>query len=211
MLIFRIVAPYPPLSATPTLPPLSNGTAVYTSMPLPPMVTPTLYDYPTGWLTAPTGVAPGTVLNGCYYYYQVQTGDNCTSVSQTYVRCVRQSNGADFYFYLRYGLSYQDFVTWNNNPSLPCPSLTPGSFVCVDVLNVTDTAPPAPTNAAPGSGPSVLIFPPIPCSNHSLDTKGLLRVVHDHGRRRLCISGNQFQSDSGPILGTEPGTLLQLH
>ncbi|KIJ58950.1 carbohydrate-binding module family 50 protein [Hydnomerulius pinastri MD-312] len=130
------VAPYPPLSATPTLPPITNGTLVVTSMALPPMITPTLYDYPTGWLPAPTGVASGTVLNGCYYYYQVQTGDNCTSVAQTF------------------GLSYQDFVTWNNNPSMPCPSLTPGSYVCVDVANITDTAPPTPTNAAPGSAPS---------------------------------------------------------
>lgn len=167
MLISSIVAPYPPLSATPTLPPLVNGTAVYTSMPLPPMITPTPYVYPTGWLTAPTAVAPGTVVNGCYFYYQVQTGDNCTSVSEMYVRRVRQSDRAHFCPYSRFGMSSQEFVTWNNNPSFPCPSLTPGSFVCVDVLDITDTAPPTPTNAAPGSGPSVLLLFPNPCSYHS--------------------------------------------
>ena len=139
-------------------------------MPLPPMVTPTPYAYPTDWLTAPTAVAPGTVVNGCYYYYQMHSGDNCTSVAQTYVRCIRQSNGPYFCFYFRFGLSYQDFVTWNNNPSFPCPSLTSGSFVCVDVLNVTDTAPPTPTNAAPGPGPSVLLSLPNLFCSHSLGT-----------------------------------------
>jgi hypothetical protein len=90
----------------------------------------------------------------------------CSDVRMLYT-AVKQ---AHFYFYPRYGLSDQDFVTWNNNPSLPCPSLTTGSFVCLDVLNITDTAPPTPTNAAPGSGSSVLVLLLNLCCCHSLGT-----------------------------------------
>lgn len=94
---------------------------------------------------------------------------------------------------LRFGLSYQDFVTWNNNPSSPCPSLTPDTFVCVDVLNITDTAPPIPTNAAPGSGPSVSLSLPNLSFCDLLGTyhyAGMLRVVHHCRWRWLWLSRN---------------------
>lgn len=54
-------------------------------------------------------------------------------------------------------MSDSDFTTFNNDPHVPCPSLTVGSAVCVQVLNVTNTIPPVPANAASGSGPNVSV------------------------------------------------------
>ncbi|KAF8908651.1 hypothetical protein CPB84DRAFT_1767170 [Gymnopilus junonius] len=137
---YYCVAPFPPFNqetpapsitsnfSTATLGSLPVATAT-TTTPLPPL--PSYSGVP-----APTNVANGTITNGCGYYYFVSQGDNCTWVED--------------YF----NMTDSDFQTYNDNLAAPCPSLTVGSAVCVQVLNVTDTLPPTPTNAAAGSAPS---------------------------------------------------------
>ncbi|KAJ7668263.1 hypothetical protein B0H17DRAFT_1088052, partial [Mycena rosella] len=53
-----------------------------------------------------------------------------------------------------YEISDADFTLWNFNPTAPCPTLEPGTAVCVLVTNATEALPPTPTNAATGSAPS---------------------------------------------------------
>lgn len=59
-----------------------------------------------------------------------------------------------------FNITNTNFQNYNENPSVPCPSLVVGSAVCVQVFNATDTIPPTPTNAAAGSAPSVRVHMP---------------------------------------------------
>ncbi|PPR00473.1 hypothetical protein CVT24_004533 [Panaeolus cyanescens] len=139
---YYCVAPFPPLSqisAAPTITLSANSTfgtllsiplaTVTSTVPLTPLPSAT-------GIPAPPNIANGTITNGCGYYYVVKSGDNCTSVEEFF------------------DMSDSDFTTFNNDPQVPCPSLTVGTAVCVQVLNVTDTIPPIPSNAASGSGPN---------------------------------------------------------
>ncbi|KAJ7198027.1 hypothetical protein GGX14DRAFT_573866 [Mycena pura] len=138
---FYCVAPFPPLSATSTVPMVtSNATAVGTLLVMSlttattPLTTQNLASA-TG-IPAPTQIAAGTVTSGCAWYYTMDAGFNCTWIES--------------YF----NISEADFNLWNYNPNPPCPNLNPGSAYCVQVLNNTLTNPPTPTNAAKGSAPS---------------------------------------------------------
>ncbi|PPQ83437.1 hypothetical protein CVT25_007028 [Psilocybe cyanescens] len=138
---YYCVAPYPPFNQATTTGPIITANFSSATLMTIPLTTatattplPVLPSY-TG-MPAPTNLAGGTIANGCGYYYNVNAGDNCTSVEQ--------------YF----NITDTDFKNYNENPSVPCPSLTVGSAVCVQVLNATDTIPPIPTNAAAGSAPS---------------------------------------------------------
>ncbi|KAJ7222200.1 hypothetical protein GGX14DRAFT_352573 [Mycena pura] len=138
---FYCVAPFPPLSATSTVPMVtSNATAVGTLLVMSlttattPLTTQNLASA-TG-IPAPTQIAAGTVTSGCAWYYTMDAGFNCTWIES--------------YF----NISEADFNLWNYNPNPPCPNLNPGSAYCVQVLNNTLINPPTPTNAAKGSAPS---------------------------------------------------------
>jgi hypothetical protein len=133
------VAPYPPLaSALPLDPtPTANSSSiVMTNIPLPPPSPTSSYTYPTSLAPAPPNVAPGTIQNGCDYYWQVGVNDTCTSLESTF------------------GIPASSFNFWNSNPNTPCPSLVTGTFVCILVSNTTNALPPTPSNAASGSAPS---------------------------------------------------------
>ncbi|KDR74914.1 hypothetical protein GALMADRAFT_123583 [Galerina marginata CBS 339.88] len=137
---YYCVAPYPPFNQVTSLPTITANSSAATMLTLPLTTATATTPLPflpsfTG-VPAPTNVANGTITNGCGYYYVVNTGDNCTAVEEFF------------------DMTDSDFQAYNEDPALPCPSLTVGSAVCVQVLNATDIIPPTPTNAAAGSAPS---------------------------------------------------------
>jgi hypothetical protein len=134
------VAPYPPLASASVIPlptaTVNSSSIVMTNVPLPPPSSTVAYIYPSSHLPAPSNVAPGTIQNGCDYYMEVEANDTCTSLESTF------------------SIPASSFNFWNSNPTTPCPSLIPGTFVCILVNNATDALPPTPSNAASGSAPS---------------------------------------------------------
>ncbi|KAJ7155587.1 hypothetical protein C8R46DRAFT_431816 [Mycena filopes] len=132
------VAAFPPLGAGGGVSAIPTGTAVFSMVTIAlPSATPAPpFDYPTGYMSPPSNLAPGSITTGCSWYYNVVAGDTCTSVEATYE------------------IPAANFTDWNFDPAAPCPTLTAGTAVCVLVTNVTATIPPTPTNAAAGSAPS---------------------------------------------------------
>ncbi|KAJ6587482.1 hypothetical protein DFH09DRAFT_1359200 [Mycena vulgaris] len=132
------VAAFPPLNAGGPTTTIPNGVGVFTAITVSlPSATPEApFQFPTGYLPAPPNLASGSIETGCDWYYNVTAGDNCTGVETTYE------------------IPTTNFTAWNFDPVAPCPNLTPGTAVCVLVLNATATLPPRPKNAAAGSAPS---------------------------------------------------------
>lgn len=82
-----LVAPYPPFNQATTTGPIITANFSSATLMTIPLTTatattplPVLPSY-TG-MPAPTNLAGGTIANGCGYYYNVNAGDNCTSVEQ---------------------------------------------------------------------------------------------------------------------------------